>query len=52
MEALLAVIILLMIAGSIYTLHAHDLLSAVIAYGITGFGLVICFLLLKAPDLS
>jgi multicomponent Na+:H+ antiporter subunit B len=52
MEALLAVIILLMIAGSIYTLHARDLLSAVISYGITGFGLVICFLLLKAPDLA
>ncbi len=52
MEAILAVIIILMIAGSIYTLHARDLLSAVISYGITGFGLVICFLLLKAPDLA
>jgi multicomponent Na+:H+ antiporter subunit B len=52
METLLAVLILLMIAGSIYTLHARDLLSAVIAYGITGFGLVVCFLLLKAPDLA
>lgn len=52
MEALLAILIILMIAGSIYTLHARDLLSAVIAYGITGFGLVICFLLLKAPDLA
>lgn len=52
MEVLLAVIIILMIAGSIYTLHAGDLLSAVISYGVTGFGLVICFLLLKAPDLA
>ncbi len=52
MEAILAVIIILMIAGSIYTLHARDLLSAVISYGITGFGLVICFLLLRAPDLA
>lgn len=52
MEALLAVIIILMIAGSLYTLHARDLLSAVISYGITGFGLVICFLLLQAPDLA
>ncbi len=52
MEAILAVIIILMIAGSVYTLHARDLLSAVISYGITGFGLVICFLLLKAPDLA
>ncbi len=52
METLLAIIIILIIAGSIYTLHAKDLLSAVISYGITGFGLVICFLLLKAPDLA
>jgi len=52
MEVLLAIIIILMIAGSIYTLHARDLLSAVISYGITGFGLVICFLLLRAPDLA
>lgn len=52
MEVLLAIIIILMIAGSVYTLHARDLLSAVISYGITGFGLVICFLLLKAPDLA
>lgn len=52
MEMLLAIIIVLMIAGSIYTLHSRDLLSAVISYGITGFGLVICFLLLQAPDLA
>ena len=43
---------MLMIIGSIYVLHAGDLLSAVISYGIVGFGLVICFLLLQAPDLA
>ena len=52
MEVLIAIIIVLMIAGSIYTLHSRDLLSAIISYGITGFGLVICFLLLQAPDLA
>jgi len=52
MEAILAIIIILMIAGSLYTLHARDLLSAVISYGVTGFGLVICFLILRAPDLA
>ncbi len=41
-----------MIAGAIFSLNARDLLSAVISYGIVGFGLVICFLFLQAPDLA
>ncbi len=52
MTFLLGFILVLMILGSIYLLNARDLLSAVIAYGIVGFGLVICFLLLRAPDLA
>jgi len=52
MEILLIVLIILMIGGAIFSLEAKDLLSAVIAYGIVGFGLVICFLLLRAPDLA
>jgi multicomponent Na+:H+ antiporter subunit B len=52
MELLLIVILVLMIGGAIFSLEARDLLSAVIAYGIVGFGLVICFLLLQAPDLA
>jgi multisubunit Na+/H+ antiporter MnhB subunit len=52
METILIVIILLMIGGALYSLEARDLLSAVIAYGIVGFGLVICFLFLQAPDLA
>jgi multicomponent Na+:H+ antiporter subunit B len=52
MEVLLIVIVVLMIGGAIFSLEARDLLSAVIAYGIVGFGLVICFLLLQAPDLA
>ena len=41
-----------MILGAIYAIHAKDILSAVIAGGIVGYSLVICFLLLKAPDLA
>jgi len=52
MEILLIVLLVLMIGGAIFSLEVKDLLSAVIAYGIVGFGLVICFLLLKAPDLA
>lgn len=52
METALSIIIALMILGAIFALHARDLLSAVIACGIVGYGLVICFLLLKAPDLA
>lgn len=52
MELALSVIIGFMILGALYAIHARDLLSAVIAGGIVGYGLVICFLLLKAPDLA
>jgi len=52
MEIALSIIIILMILGALYAIHAKDLLSAVIACGIVGYGLVICFLLLKAPDLA
>lgn len=52
MEIILTVTLILMIAGAIYALEASDLLSAVVSYGIVGFGLVICFLLLNAPDLA
>ena len=41
-----------MILGAIYSLHAKDLLSALVSCGIVGYGLVICFLLLKAPDVA
>jgi len=52
MEIAISIIIGLMILGALYAIHAKDLLSAVIACGIVGYGLVICFLLLKAPDLA
>jgi multisubunit Na+/H+ antiporter MnhB subunit len=52
MWILLTVLLVLMIGGAIFSLEARDLLSAVIAYGIVGFGLVILFLLLQAPDLA
>ncbi len=52
MELTISIILGFMIIGAIYALHAKDLLSAVIAMGIVGYGLVVCFLLLKAPDLA
>ncbi len=52
METLLSLLIGFMIIGALYALHARDLLSALIAQGIVGYGLVICFLLLQAPDLA
>lgn len=52
MELYLIIILVLMILGSIYSLNAGDLLSAVISYGIVGFGLVLAFLFLQAPDLA
>lgn len=52
MEIYLIIILALLILGAVYSLHAKDLLSAVISYGIVGFGLVIAFLLLQAPDLA
>ena len=52
MEIAISVITGLMIVGALFAIHAKDLLSAVIACGIVGYGLVICFLLLKAPDLA
>jgi len=52
MELAISVIVGFMILGALFALHARDLLSAVIACGIVGYSLVICFLLLKAPDLA
>jgi len=52
MEVTLSILLVFMIIGAIYALFAKDLLSALISCGIVGYGLVICFLLLKAPDLA
>jgi multisubunit Na+/H+ antiporter MnhB subunit len=52
MELTLSILLGFMIIGALFALHARDLLSAVIAAGIVGYSLVICFLLLKAPDLA
>src|SRR5512133_1129343 len=52
MELSISIITGFMILGAIFAIHAKDLLSAVIACGIIGYSLVICFLLLKAPDLA
>ena len=52
MELTISIILVFMIIGAIFALHAKDLLSAIISMGFVGFGVVICFLLLKAPDLA
>ena len=52
MELTLSILLGFMIIGAIFAIHAKDLLSAIIACGIVGYSLVICFLLLKAPDLA
>ncbi len=52
MELAISIVTGFMILGAIYAIHARDLLSSVIACGIVGYSLVICFLLLKAPDLA
>jgi multisubunit Na+/H+ antiporter MnhB subunit len=52
MELTVSIIVGFMIVGALYAIHAKDLLSSVIACGIVGYSLVICFLLLKAPDLA
>ncbi len=52
METPISILLGFMIIGAIYSLSARDLLSAVISVGIVGYSLVICFLLLKAPDLA
>lgn len=52
MELAISVITGFMILGALYAIHAKDLLSSVIACGIVGYSLVLCFLLLKAPDLA
>ncbi|TVQ13070.1 MAG: DUF4040 domain-containing protein [Bacteroidetes bacterium] len=51
-EVYLAIIMIFMIIAALTAIHARDLLSAVIAQGAIGYGLVLCFLLLKAPDLA
>jgi multicomponent Na+:H+ antiporter subunit B len=52
MEPAVSIITGFMILGALYAIHAKDLLSSVIACSIVGYSLVICFLLLKAPDLA
>jgi multicomponent Na+:H+ antiporter subunit B len=52
MELAISIITGFMILGALYAIHARDLLSSVIACSLVGYSLVICFLLLKAPDLA
>lgn len=52
MAELLYLLLVLMIGGAVIALKAKDLISAVISLGAVGFGLVLVFLILQAPDLA
>ena len=51
-ELILMIILIFIILGAIIAVEIKDLLSAVIAIGVVGFGLSIAFLFLQAPDLA
>ena len=42
----------ILILGAIISLELKNLLSAVITLGIVGYGLVLAFMFLRAPDLA
>ncbi len=48
----LTVLLVLMLVGAIIAVETRDLLSAVIAVGVVGFGTSLGFLMLGAPDLA
>jgi multisubunit Na+/H+ antiporter MnhB subunit len=48
----LYLLLILMVIGAAVALRAKDLISAVVSLGIVGFGLVLVFLMLQAPDLA
>jgi len=52
MFELLALIIIFMILAGILTIEIEDLVSAVVSMGAVGFGLSVCFILLRAPDVA
>lgn len=47
-----AVLVLLVVAGAVGTVLAGSRLSAVVALGVTGYGIALLFLVFGAPDLS
>ncbi len=52
MDTIIALVIVLIIVGSILALELKDLLSAVISLGVAGYGISVVFLLVGAPDLA
>lgn len=45
-------LIIFMIVGAFVAIEAKDMLSSVVAVGVSGLGLSLAFLFLKAPDLA
>lgn len=48
----LYILLVMMIIGALVAIEAKDLLSSVVALGVTGLALVMAFLILKAPDVA
>jgi multicomponent Na+:H+ antiporter subunit B len=51
MEVPLTLVLIIMIAGSVFSLHAKDLLSAIVSYGIVGFNLAIVQIVVETISL-
>jgi len=52
MVELLTLILIFMIIAGILAIETDDLVSAVVSMGAVGFGLSVCFMLLRAPDVA
>ncbi len=51
-EIWITYILILMIIASIAALEIEDVLSSIVAIGVVGLGVSLCFLFLQAPDLA
>lgn len=52
MFTMFVIILLLMIVGAVIAVETKNMLSAVIAAGVVGFGVSVLFLFLRAPDIA
>jgi multisubunit Na+/H+ antiporter MnhB subunit len=50
MPELLTLLLIFMIIAAVLAIESEDLLSAVVSMGAVGFGLSVCFILLRAPE--
>ncbi len=52
MPELLTLLLVFMIIAAILAIESEDLTSAVVSMGAVGFGLSVCFILLRAPEVA